>query len=563
MKVKNIYFVSKQVTGYSDTLKALGLASLINKISDSKTSIQNHGQYYTIQSEKKISEDFSNYVITPGYNFIVDTKKNEKYKDLYEKIPQSLKIDINEQFQLLSKLKEADTDQQKENIREMIALRFNTELIPHTKPKYYRDTDLYLEIINRKDEIKEIVYERLKSYKKLSSQLILNIPNLEKNFKNIVTSSLFFNPQFTKGANSTKADSITRKAISKKFIDWFSEWMKYRGYSIAAIAREKDQQERRIFIINPSNIEIRLIRNLISYLESKIRFGGLKNEVRIIIEITKFLVLNSKEYKSPEFDKELETVFNFSSRKPKDIIKSVQVGLFRNMGKVYAAHSIYDLEIPDWFGISSKAEADAFLDLLNNFEKILNNLNENHSDEIVIIIKLHKFLGTGTERKFFMFTASFAGLIMQKASKNQFQKILEVNNLNNLFKMGFNMKYKQIVENQGFQAVATAIRKATIIPQYLKGSKGINPNWKIHYGFAQKMKKVVKISDSFISNLMEFIQMYNQENARLSEQGKRSRKTVKTSDLDELMSLIDEYGSEVVGMLLLAYGYASESKEET
>jgi hypothetical protein len=40
------------------------------------------------------------------------------------------------------------------------------------------------------------------------------------------------------------------------------------------------------------------------------------------------------------------------------------------------------------------------------------------------------------------------------------------------------------------------------------------------------------------------------------------RRDVRTTDIAEVVRLIDEYGSEVVANLLIAYGYAREPREE-
>ena len=40
------------------------------------------------------------------------------------------------------------------------------------------------------------------------------------------------------------------------------------------------------------------------------------------------------------------------------------------------------------------------------------------------------------------------------------------------------------------------------------------------------------------------------------------RHSVQTSDIDEIVSLIDNYGSQTVANLLIAYGYARLSRDE-
>ncbi len=40
------------------------------------------------------------------------------------------------------------------------------------------------------------------------------------------------------------------------------------------------------------------------------------------------------------------------------------------------------------------------------------------------------------------------------------------------------------------------------------------------------------------------------------------RKDLRTSDIQDVVELVDEFGSEVVANLLIAYGYAREPRED-
>ncbi|MFQ5753389.1 MAG: hypothetical protein ACE5HI_15465, partial [bacterium] len=87
--------------------------------------------------------------------------------------------------------------------------------------------------------------------------------------------------------------------------------------------------------------------------------------------------------------------------------------------------------------------------------------------------------------------------------------------------------------------------------------------WDVRFGLAQKWKQKIKGgSKEFIPVLAEFIQDYNWEVTNRLE-GKYH--TVSKEDLDQVISLIsddEKDQSELVGMLLLAYGYARVPKEE-
>lgn len=126
-------------------------------------------------------------------------------------------------------------------------------------------------------------------------------------------------------------------------------------------------------------------------------------------------------------------------------------------------------------------------------------------------------------------------------------------------------RFKPVLESQGFQNVAKAIRNATISAQYAKvrGDKRFD----VHYGMAQDLKRKSPYKNDLVEYLSEFIALYNAETARYVEhhpedfKAGKVRATVKTNDIEEVISLIDGYGSSIVGKLLTAYGYALERKE--
>ena len=80
---------------------------------------------------------------------------------------------------------------------------------------------------------------------------------------------------------------------------------------------------------------------------------------------------------------------------------------------------------------------------------------------------------------------------------------------------------------------------------------------------AVELQRKATVADEFITALMSFLQSYSQENVqKLESTGKQRRRDVRTTAIDEIVPLIDKYGSEVVASLLIAYGYAREPREE-
>ena len=117
-------------------------------------------------------------------------------------------------------------------------------------------------------------------------------------------------------------------------------------------------------------------------------------------------------------------------------------------------------------------------------------------------------------------------------------------------------------QHPGFQAIAYAIRQSTVVAQFRK--KEGDRRYDVRYGLGQDLARKSRYPAEFITALSEFLQKFNAENAQVME--KRSgpyRKSIKTDDIDDIVALVDEYGSELICNLLIAYGYARTSQVES
>ena len=129
--------------------------------------------------------------------------------------------------------------------------------------------------------------------------------------------------------------------------------------------------------------------------------------------------------------------------------------------------------------------------------------------------------------------------------------------------MSSNKPLSIILENHGFQNVSYAIRYSTVIPQSRKARQQDNL-YDVRYGLGVEFKRKATVRDEFVNTLSDFMQSYNQENAQVLERtkGQQMRRDLRTSDVNEVVRLVDEYGSELIANLLVAYGYAREPREE-
>ncbi len=79
----------------------------------------------------------------------------------------------------------------------------------------------------------------------------------------------------------------------------------------------------------------------------------------------------------------------------------------------------------------------------------------------------------------------------------------------------------------------------------------------MRYGLGRDLVRQSQYPADFIAALSDFLHKYNAENAQVMEnRPKPYRRSIKTSDIEEITRLIDEHGSEVIAKLLVAFGYA-------
>jgi hypothetical protein len=76
------------------------------------------------------------------------------------------------------------------------------------------------------------------------------------------------------------------------------------------------------------------------------------------------------------------------------------------------------------------------------------------------------------------------------------------------------------------------------------------------------LRRHTRYPSKFIQALSDFIQSYNQENVRIYEREHRQlRKDVTADDLEKVIALMDDYDATTVAHLLIAFGYARDSKD--
>jgi hypothetical protein len=367
-----------------------------------------------------------------------------------------------------------------------------------------------------------------------------------------LSGSQFFSPASGKGVHATKTVSKSPGSLNKALIDPFSEWMKYRG-AFSSMLAYRHGQDFKLFVIEPGDISINALRGLRYELMNLNLWGGMRLDIQIILRLAEHLIL-----KSDVMGREI----GLWRKRPNEVVRGLHQAYFKGLGTAAAFMDDAFLPLPGWFVIESREAAEAFLGIIEEHignhgesQGCLGSLRDDRSGDISVLQQYRRWLTTGDLEDFLEFSGKFCLHVIQRRCARAYVKEFSIVNLNELFLRGYAMETKEIVSNEGFLSVARAIRNSTI---YAVGNNisGREPRFGLAQSWKQKMKGGIK---AFVPVLSDFIQQYNWETAHKLE-GKGH--SVREKELGDVLRLIDSNGAELVGMLLLAYGFARKSRED-
>lgn len=190
-------------------------------------------------------------------------------------------------------------------------------------------------------------------------------------------------------------------------------------------------------------------------------------------------------------------------------------------------------------------------------------LDEKKSDEGRVLQQYRKWLLSNDLIDLLNFHYLYAVQVMQHlTSKSERVKLFSVDYLNLLLTKSYSGGYpmlSEIVNDKGFLSVARAIRNCTIYAERARRSEQQQkPQREVRYALAQQWKQKIHGGNAELASaIAEFVQDQNWEVIHKLEDKYHK---VSTGELNSLMALIEKYGTELVGSLLLAYGYSEMPK---
>lgn len=567
------YYVNKRTGTFADVFLAYGLAVLLDTVlfhfveDDRFVRIRDLGPYYTIELSHPIREEWVERM--PFQLLAPYIQTGSDNPDETMSLPASMIVDYQQEWENFQKYIHVPHEMREKMPQEQIS-----QVKPHPhfpifawvgEPRMQALVS-YNNLILRWQRAAPYFAENLRHILMLFAAPNEDMEKVEELWKKRMkelgaeansdaTCLQLFNPSQGKGQNKPKANRLWMDNI-KSF--WLLEYLKAVGIYHCAVPRvvqgttDRKTYDRKTYALAPVNMHLEANDKILNeFQEALWNDTAVKMDILAALRYTKCFL---------DYCKASKEAAELIGHGPEDFVAGMHVAYYKNLGQAAAVMNISFIELPRWMRVESLEGVNAYKEVIEEHENIIRDINEKREYEMLVCYR--DFLSGRKWDAFFDFTASYSQFLMREMSQGKyFVGQFTTKNLEVLI-MKSNAPLSAILESPGFRNIADAIRHSTVIPQRRK-AKNMDYLYEIRYGLGQELKRKSLYNDEFIAALSEFVHSYNAENARVLEhKGQQMRKDIRTSDIEEVVRLVDEYGASTVGSLLIAFGYAREKEEQ-
>lgn len=557
------YTVPKRTLTYSDTLEAVGLASFLEEIAGTSVRILDRGDRFLLQVRNGMPDPDKWPVIEPGYPFIYLAVDGEK--PIGSVLDYAREKDKAEQ---LRKFRNA-TGKNRERIVRVLREQGLTE--PPAPGREYRMAT-FLAAMRKGWQSDKHLYRWLKADPARTRRWVAHHLALDDNTdveEPAVSNSQVFNPISGKGVHRPKPDSTAPGSIAGQLVDPFAEWLRFRGAYRVMLPYRHDG-DYKVFVIEPADISVAQLAVLREKLLDLNLWGGVRLDIEATWRLVELLIRRSDV---------LGGTVPLLGRRPAEIVRGLHQAYFQSLGTAAALMNYSFTGLPSWFAIEHADDAADYLHIMHEhiadkrrdgITGCLRSLDPDHSGDLLVLQQYRCWLASGNLKDFGAFCLLFAQHVMERMGAKEWVKPLSVHGLDIILGRGYRMR--EITERQGFASVARAIRNASIYAlSFQNQGRGER---EVRFGLAQQWKQKMKGGkEELVAAVCDFVQQYNWESENLESAGRKagsapvgtrtgSYHRVTAPELAEVIQLIEDKGAELVGMLLLAYGYARLPKAQ-
>lgn len=526
--------VVPKLTGtYADPLCAIGYATLLLEMTGASPRIQDRGADFLVTvDDGRAIENWQ--PPTPGFMYIWRRSKEPQ--------PKKGTVLDYEQEQVIKEAvkKSTATRAAKTKVRQAVEEVTDTPT-QRNSPEYHFAT--LIESMRKGWMSDKTLHEWIYDNPSVALETVkTQFEGMPKDLGCKWSNSQILNPSTGKGVHSAK--TVAKSASGFSLGTAFDDWMKLRALNKAMLAY-RSGDDFKFYVIAPGDIAPHHIERIRNEIRDAGLWGVIKLDISAVLLLLRSLLMYS-DYREGEI--------KLSGRRPNQIIRGLRLSFFKSLGTAAALMNDSFLPLPSWFDIESRSDVSDYLEIVTEpYGEDLKRgplaaMREDHSDDLELLQKYRRWLTSGTLDDLLGFHGSFASWLLRKTAANEYAPSFQSRILHTLLSKGY-PEVKEIIDSSGFQNIARAIRNTTI---YAAGMS--NSNREIRFGLAQNLKQRIRGGkEEFLAALSDFVQQQNWEIVhRLKGVGFQ----VAARDLDDIVMLTDEHGAELVGMLLLAYGFS-------
>lgn len=386
-----------------------------------------------------------------------------------------------------------------------------------------------------------------------------------------------FVPTAVQGVNRVKADS--NKSSDSQKESWLYLWLIAAGLFEFGLAERvkvaESSYDWRVVALEPRDISLVQYRTVLDQLRRTNPPGGghgvARFDAELVLKFSQELLNRHPAQEKSELPTRRQ---RFRGSSVKDYVTGFSGTHFGSKGQVYGVKEVFSLGLPSWIRPETKDDILAYSKVLNEHLPLVQSLSADagHGE----LLAAYRDFITGSELElFFRFQNSYADYIVRQLAdpKARNPRLLSQEGLNIMIQSAYgkqeeNWSIAEITENPGFLRIARAINSATVYAGKIQTKNGkIELDWQRNYGLSQRLSSQAGSKKDFIIELTAFLNAYENENLRITEQLQKDGKKLKRvwpskEDLDQVISLIDDkrFGPSLVANLLIAYGYSRWNK---
>ncbi|MBW2030886.1 MAG: hypothetical protein JRJ31_17625 [Deltaproteobacteria bacterium] len=567
---QKVYYVDKRTGTFADVFLAYGVATLLDSVlthflgNDHWVRIRDYGPYYAIELSHCLREEWVDQAPFPTLAPYIYTDRSNQ-EDLAS-LPASMIVDYEQEWNRFRRFIQLPQDDREKMPQEQLV-----RVKPHPQfpifawvgERRMQAVESYNKLILRWQGTTSHFNENLRHILMFCFTPGLDVGAVESAWRkrmrelgvedrNGATLLQLFNPSQGKGLNEPKASRLKMGNIESF---WLLEYLKAVGmYHCAVPRRVQGTGDRKTYALAPVNMRLGVNDQILDKFQE-----ALWNDTAVKMDILAALHYTRCFLDYCQAAKEADLLNELFGQGPENFVAGMYVAYYKSLGQASAVMNLSFIELPRWMRVESVEDVNVYKEVIEEHENIIRSIDEVRGG-YDLLVYYRDFLSGGKWTAFFDFTAAYGPFLMRELDRDHYWvRPFTTKNLEVLI-MKSNEPLGPILETPGFRNIAEAIRRSTIIPQYRGRGES---EYDIRYGLGQELKRKALYNDEFIATLSEFTQSYNAENARVYEKtGKQYRKNILTTDIEDIVRLIDRYGAVTIASLLIAFGYAREPKEE-